>query len=184
MSAPPLTRIRFFSAVLWRRTKGLIFLVLLSVPAFAQGTSLVDLNDGPLNSDANNSAPTGSTLSTTGAIERSPIASSPLPEAPSEHRFLDTENRALFTTVAVLSATDFALTRSILQNGGKELNPVTRFFSGSTAGLAVNFAGETVGVIGLSYLFHKTGHHRLERATPMLDIGASAFAVIYDLNHR
>jgi hypothetical protein len=48
----------------------------------------------------------------------------------------------------------------------------------------VNFAGETAGVIGLSYLFHKTGHHRLERATPMLDIGASAFAVIYDLNHR
>jgi hypothetical protein len=117
-------------------------------------------------------------------MEPSPIASSPLPEAPSQHRFWDTENRALFTTVAVLSAGDFALTRSILQNGGKELNPVTRFFSGSAAGLAVNFAGETAGVIGLSYLFHKTGHHRLERATPMLDIGASAFAVIYDLNHR
>jgi len=50
--------------------------------------------------------------------------------------------------------------------------------------VAVNFAGETAGVIGLSYLFHKTGHHRLERVTPMLDIGASGFAVIYDLNHR
>jgi hypothetical protein len=168
----------------WRRTNGLIFLVLLSVPAFAQGVSLANLNDGPLDSGANNSAPTGHTLSNTGAIERSPIVSSPLPEAPSQHRFWDTGNRALFTTVAVLSAADFALTRSILQNGGKELNPVTRFFSGSTAGLAVNFAGETAGVIGLSYLFHKTGHHRLERVTPMLDIGASAFAVIYDLNHR
>jgi hypothetical protein len=87
-------------------------------------------------------------------------------------------------TVAALSAADFALTRSILQNGGKELNPVTRLFSGSTAGLAANFAGETAGIIGLSYFFHKTGHHQLERLTPMLDIGASAFAVVYDLNHR
>lgn len=174
---------RFLSALLWRRTKGLIFLVLLSVPAFAQGVSLANLNDGPLNSGTNNSAPTGHTLSNTGAMEHS-IVSGPLPEAPSRHRFWDTENRALFTTVAVLSAADFALTRSILQHGGKELNPVTRFFSGSTAGLAVNFAGETAGVIGLSYLFHKTGHHRLERVTPMLDIGASGFAVIYDLNHR
>ena len=169
--------------MLWR-SKGLIFLALLTPPAFAQGAFLVKLNDGPLSLDTNNSAQTGPTLSNTDAMEPSPIASSPLPEAPSQHRFWDTENRALFTTVAVLSAGDFALTRSILQNGGKELNPVTRFFSGSTAGLAVNFAGETAGVIGLSYLFHKTGHHRLERATPMLDIGASAFAVIYDLNHR
>jgi len=170
--------------MLWR-SMGLIVLVLLSVPAFAQGVSLATFNDGgPFNFDANNSAPTGLMLSKTGAMERSPIVATPLPEAPLQHRFWDTENRALFTTVAVLSAADFALTRSILQNGGKELNPVTRFFSGSTAGLAVNFAGETAGVIGLSYLFHKTGHHRLERLTPMLDIGASTFAVIYDLNHR
>jgi hypothetical protein len=61
---------------------------------------------------------------------------------------------------------------------------VTRLFSGSTAGLAVNFTGETVGVIGLSYLFHRTGHHKLERITPMVDFGSSAFAVTYDLNHR
>jgi hypothetical protein len=107
-----------------------------------------------------------------------------LPEATSPHRFWDHENRALFTTVAALSAADFALTRSILQNGGKELNPVTRLFSGSTAGLAANFAGETAGIIGLSYIFHKTGHHQLERLTPMLNMGASVFAVIYDLNHR
>jgi hypothetical protein len=161
---------------------GLIFLVLLSVPAFAQGVSLANLNDGPLNSHTANPVSANAASSDAGALAGSPVVS--LPDAPSHHRFWDTENRALFTTVAVLSAADFALTRSILQNGGKELNPITRFFSGSTAGLAVNFAGETAGVIGLSYLFHKTGHHRLERVTPMLDIGASAFAVIYDLNHR
>jgi len=54
-------------------------------------------------------------------------------------------------------------------------------FSGSTAGLAVNFAGETAGVIGLSYFFHKTGHHKMERYISMLNIGSSGAAVTYDL---
>lgn len=61
---------------------------------------------------------------------------------------------------------------------------MTRIFSGSTAGLAANFAGETAGVIGLSYYFHNTGHHQLERIVPMLNLGTSSFAVAYDLRHR
>jgi len=159
---------------------GLIFLALLPLPATAQGVSLANLNDRPLNS-----SPASSTsASTTVAVATSPAIASSLPEAPEHNKFWDNENRALFAGVALLSAADFAITRSILQNGGKELNPVTRLFSGSTAGLAANFTGETVGVIGLSYLFHRSGHHKLERITPMVDLGSSAFAVIYDLNHR
>jgi hypothetical protein len=112
------------------------------------------------------------------------VVANTLPEAPNQHRFWDKQNQILFATVAALSAADFAVTRANLQNGGKELNPVTRLFSGSTAGLAANFAGETAGIIGLSYYLHKTGHHRLERIAPMLNIGASSFAVVYDLSHR
>ena len=183
MTNPPSTRIKFLSTILLR-TQGLILLALLSVPACAQGPSLAPLSDSPLNYSTGNSSLASSRSGNAGGTVPSPAAAASLPEAPEQHKFWDNENRALFAGVAVLSAADFAVTRSILQNGGKELNPVTRFFSGSTAGLAVNFAGETAGVVGLSYLFHRTGHHRLERITPMLDIGASAFAVIYDLNHR
>jgi len=118
------------------------------------------------------------------AAESAPIMNSPLPESPAPHRFLGTGNRALFATVAGFCAADFAVTRANLNNGGVELNPVTRVFSGSTAGLAVNFVGETAGVIGVSYLFHRTGHHKLERITPLVNIGASAFAVAYGLAHR
>jgi hypothetical protein len=117
-------------------------------------------------------------------LEPLPIMHSPLPESPAPHRFLDTTNRALFATVAGFCAADFAVTRANLNNGGVELNPVTRVFSGSTAGLAVNFVGETAGVIGLSYFFHRTGHHKLERITPLVNMGASAFAVAYGLSHR
>jgi hypothetical protein len=90
----------------------------------------------------------------------------------------------LFSSVAAFSAADFAVTKANLANGGRELNPVTRLFSGSTAGLAANFAGETAGVIGLSYFFHRTGHHKLERIIPLANVGASAFAVGYGLAHR
>jgi hypothetical protein len=179
----------FLSVVVGRGAKSLILVAFLSVAGLGQTVSIVTLNDGPPSSFPENSAPSGLVPSSASSVAPNPVTTSrttasTLPEAPSPHKFCDNENRALFTTVAALSAADFALTRSILQNGGKELNPVTRLFSGSTAGLAANFAGETAGIIGLSYFFHKTGHHQLERLTPMLDIGASAFAVVYDLNHR
>ena len=112
-----------------------------------------------------------------------PLERAPLPEAPS-HRFWDRENSMLFAATVLTSAGDFVVTRSNLQAGGQELNPIARVFSGSTAGLAVNFVGETAGVTGLSYLFHKTGHHRLERLAPMLNIGASSYAIAYGLKHR
>jgi hypothetical protein len=103
-----------------------------------------------------------------------------LPEAP-RHRFWDRENSLLFGTSAALSAADFFVTRNSLRNGGQELNPVACVFAGSTGSLAVNFAGETVGVVGLSYLFHETGHHKLERAVSLVNIGASAAAVTFDV---
>lgn len=105
------------------------------------------------------------------------------PEVPS-HRFWDRENTFLFATNTAVSTADFFVTRNNLRNGGQELNPVTRVFSGSTTGLAVNFAGETIGVVGLSYFFHKTGHHRLERAVSILNIGSSASAVTFDVLHH
>ena len=172
-------RISSLSTMFYRKTLSLIILALLSGTAVAQGVSIAKVDDGPVSFGPTNPGPAN-----LGAVAASPGVANTLPEAPSHHKFWDNENRSLFATVAALSAADFAVTRANLQNGGKELNPVTRLFSGSTAGLAVNFAGQTAGIIGLSYYFHKTGHHQLERITPMLNIGASSFAVVYDLSHR
>jgi hypothetical protein len=132
------------------------------------------------------------------------LAQGPLPDAPgpahadallepvvvtppafeNRHRFWDKENLILFAATAALSGADFAVTRANLANGGRELNPVVRWFGTSTPALAANFAGETVGVATISYLFHKTGHHRLERAVSIVDIGGSGGAVAYGLAHR
>jgi len=196
MPSPQFIRARFSSATFWRTTTGLFVVVLLSVTAVAQAVSVASFNDGSLinsaeNSASTNSSPAGGAATSPVAASAapvvasaSPVIASALPEAPSYHKFWDNENRVLFAAVAALSTADFAITRSILQNGGKELDPVTRLFSGSTAGLAVNFAGETAGIIGISYYLHRTGHHKLERLTPMLNIAGSSFAVVYDLNHR
>lgn len=130
------------------------------------------------------------------------FAQGPLPDAPmpfiqpatpvtiqsptdgGSHKFFDRENVVLLAASAALSGADFAVTRANLQNGGKELNPMVRIFGRSTAGLAANFVGENVGVLGMSYFFHKTGHHKLERAVSMVNIGASAGAVSFGLAHR
>ena len=114
----------------------------------------------------------------------SPAVAVSTPKFETPHRFLDKENLALFSGVAVTSAADFAVTRSNLQRGGQELNPLVRIFGRSTAGLAMNFAGEAAGSMGLSYFFHKTGHHKLERAVSCVNIGGSLGAVGYGLAHR
>jgi hypothetical protein len=106
------------------------------------------------------------------------------PSVVPEHKFWDTENRALFLTAAALNGADFAVTRANLQSGGQELNPIVRIFGHSTAGLALNFIGETAGVLSVNYFLHKTGHHRLERAVSALNISASVGAVTFGLTHR
>ena len=103
---------------------------------------------------------------------------------PASHRFWDRENTMLFAATGALAAADFSVTYSNLARGGRELNPITRQFSGSTPALATNFALEASGTVAISYFFHRTGHHKLERWTSLASIGNSAFAVGYSASHR
>ena len=141
----------------------------VAIPAFAKEP----VPDAPM--------PTGGAPAA--AVSFTPVVATPQ-RSESTHKFWDKENTVLFAATAALSATDFAVTRSNLQRGGQELNPVVRIFGSSTAGLAVNFAGETAGVVAVSYFFHRTGHHKLERALSMVNLGSSAGAVTYGLTHR
>lgn len=120
----------------------------------------------------------------TAPVEPVPVIVMPRPRAEAPHKFWDNQNRVLFAAVAVSSTADFFVTRANLQNGGQELNPLVRVFGRSTSGLALNFAGETAGVVSLSYFLHKTNHHRLERIVSIVNVGASAGAVGYGLAHR
>jgi hypothetical protein len=113
-----------------------------------------------------------------------PMIATPSPTPETSHKFWDKPNHILFVAAAASNAADFAVTRANLRSGGRELNPIVRTFGRSSAGLAINFAGETAGAISLSYFFHKTGHHKLERAVSLVNIGSSTGAVAYGLAHR
>src|SRR5215831_11469999 len=102
-----------------------------------------------------------------------------LPEAP--HKFFDRQNIILFSMNAGLVAADASTTDHIVNQhpNGREWNPIARpFVENTSAGkTAIFWAGTYVGGIGLSYLFHYTGHHRLERFTQYLVLGCETYSV-------
>ena len=108
-----------------------------------------------------------------------------LPQTASAHKFLDAPNRGLFASHAFLEALDFGITHRNLSEGGREMDAMARpFCERGTAGQAVFFGGRMAGVVAVSYLLHKTGHHKLERAFPLYASGDSAYGVVYSFVHR
>jgi hypothetical protein len=108
-----------------------------------------------------------------------------LPKVPGNHSFWDVTNQTLFASHAALEAVDFSITHRNLSHGGKELDPMAKALCESgTPGQLVFFGGRMAGVVAISYLLHKTGHHKLERAFPVYASGDSAYGVAYSFAHR
>jgi hypothetical protein len=115
-----------------------------------------------------------------------PAQPASLPSAPSSPTsFWDRKNILLASTMAAATAADFvATTRNLTsRGGGQEHNPVARVFTGSTGGRVAYFTASAAGTVGLSYLFHKTNHHKLERAALMIAIGCSVQGAAYSFVH-
>jgi hypothetical protein len=101
-----------------------------------------------------------------------------LPDAPSKHRFLTTENKASFSILAGLIAVDAITTQRALSKGYREGNPlmrpfVTRGAAGEAAGSAIGF-GAGVGIV---YLLHRSHHYKAERITMRLMIAGEGACV-------
>ena len=92
------------------------------------------------------------------------------PLAPGVHRFWDRENDWLFAAVGAGRALDYASTLNLRRRGIDEV-----FLTNSIVDNHALFAGievsATAASIGVSYLFHRTGHHRLERWTSAIHAG-------------
>jgi hypothetical protein len=106
-------------------------------------------------------------------------------EHPMKHDFWDVSNKVLFASHAGLEAVDFGITHRNLSQGGREMDSMAKALCESgTPGQLVFFGGRMVGVIAISYLLHRTGHHKLERAFPIYASGDSAYGVAYSFAHR
>jgi len=107
----------------------------------------------------------------------------PAPEPPAapvpQHRFWDRTNILLFSGVAVFRGLDYASTRNFQARGRGEVlipdvvvNNSARFAGLEAAGAATS--------VGISYIFHRTGHHKMERWISIGHIGVTGFGVVWN----
>jgi len=101
--------------------------------------------------------------------------SAPAPQASAPqttHRFWDRTNDMWFAGVGAARALDYASTLNLRRRGLDEI-----FLTNSIVDNHPLFAGieaaATGASIGASYLFHRTGHHRLERWTSIVHFGVA-----------
>jgi len=96
---------------------------------------------------------------------------------PGEHSFWDRENDWLFAAVGAGRALDYASTLNLRRRGINEV-----FLTNSIVDNHPLFAGieaaATGASIGVSYIFHRTGHHRLERWTSAIHAGVAVGGAI------
>src|SRR5215475_5720365 len=96
------------------------------------------------------------------------------PASPPVHRFWDHTNVLLFAGVAAFRGLDYASTRNFQARGREEILLPDDVVNNSAGFASLEAAGVATSV-GISYLLHRTGHHRLERWLSIGHIGVAGF---------
>jgi hypothetical protein len=97
-------------------------------------------------------------------------AQQPANTKPKVHRFWDRENILLFSGVGLARGLDYASTLNMRRRGINEIFLNNSIVDNHPLFASIEVAG-TGASIGLSYIFHATGHHTLERWTSIVHIG-------------
>jgi hypothetical protein len=95
---------------------------------------------------------------------------------PGNHAFWDRTNLLLFSGVALFRGMDYASTRNFQARGRGEVLLAQDVVNNSAAFACVEAAGAATSV-GISYLSHRTGHHKIERWLSIGHISVAAFGV-------
>ncbi|HKM80471.1 MAG TPA: hypothetical protein VJY15_05860 [Candidatus Acidoferrum sp.] len=106
-----------------------------------------------------------------------PAKKTAIPAPPKTHRFWDKENDWLFAGVGASRTLDYFSTLNFRRRGDHEVL-LTDDLVDNHAALAAVEAGATGLSIGVSYLFHRYGHHKLERWVSIIHIGATTGGAI------
>jgi hypothetical protein len=94
-----------------------------------------------------------------------------------EHRFWDATNDWLFAGVGASRTLDYFSTLNMRHRGRDEIL-LTNDVVDNHAAFAVIEAAGTGASIGVSYIFHHYGHHKLERATSIVHIGLATTGAV------
>ena len=132
---------------------------LLFLAAFAGSAQLLSAQESPPAPEAKPAA-------------NLPAAPRPKAKASSndEHRFWDKTNDWLFAGVAASRTLDYFSTLNMRRRGRQEIL-LTNDAVDNHAAFATIEAAATGVSIGASYLFHRYGHHKLERWVSIVHIG-------------
>jgi len=106
-----------------------------------------------------------------------PPAKSKVP--PQTHKFWDTENICLFSGVGAARMMDYASTRFMRDQGDHEVLLTNGIVDNRPLFVGIELAG-TAASIGVSYLFHRTGHHTLERWVSIAHIGVGVGGSVHN----
>ena len=99
-------------------------------------------------------------------------------ERPSgEHHFLDREGRWWFTGVGAERTLDYFSTLNMRRRGRQEIFLTDDLVDNHPAFAAIE-AAATAASIGASGLFHRFGHHKLERWTSVVHIGLATTGAV------
>jgi hypothetical protein len=114
-----------------------------------------------------------------GGVLSAAITSALLPtDAPPTHRFLwDGCNTPLLAGMVAAHALDYASTR-YFRDRGKDEWLLTNGVVDNRAGFAATEIAAAAAGIGLVYLFHRSGHHRLERVMAGTYIGVGITSAV------
>jgi hypothetical protein len=108
------------------------------------------------------------------AVTAPAVRSARKPAAQSdEHRFWDKTNDWLFAGVAASRTLDYFSTLNMRRRGRQEILLTNDVVDNHAAFATIEAAG-TATSIGVSYLFHRYGHHKLERWTSIVHIGLAS----------
>ena len=147
------------------------------LPAFLLATSLLALNTSAQQMESarlNASAPmVGAALASDSALSApagNALIRAVTPPKPGEHKFFDKQQIIGLYVHARVRTADTVVTCHNIANGATEMWIPTQ----SCTGIAVWQAASVGAALGIGWLFHKTGHHKLERMTPWVATSASA----------
>lgn len=93
------------------------------------------------------------------------------------HRFWDKENRWLFAGVGGARTLDYFSTLNMRRRGRQEIFLTNDIVDNHRAFATVEAAATGV-CVGASYLFHRYGHHRLERWTSFVHLGLATTGAV------
>jgi len=108
---------------------------------------------------------------------QTPLQGGRAPGVHATHRFWDKENNWLFAGVGASRTFDYFSTLNFRRRGRDEVFLTNDLVDDHAAFAAVE-AGATGLSVGVSYLFHHYGHHKLERWTSIVHMSATTVGAV------